>query len=123
MTCVDLSNFDPYPYFPTGLYTHLYIDDPYVNADGDTVVSWEYTFRDFGMDHTLSKSFLVRSAAQNSFLIKKWEPSTLYSDVTMGTHFASNHWSPIQTYQELLDALFGHYERFRADVYREMFMI
>lgn len=62
MACLDPSDFRPADYFRTGPYTHFYMDPLSVNQDGDTVVSWTYTYRDLGMDTEIQRTFLVRQA-------------------------------------------------------------
>lgn len=96
MACLDLSDFRPADYFRAGLYTHFYMDPLTVNQDGDTVVSWTYIYRDFGMDTEISRRFLVRPAQRPGFFWVRACPSQSTGgdpqDVTRALGWFEGHW-------------------------------
>ncbi len=117
MTCIDLRGIPVSRYFRTGVYTDLTVEWPYVNPDGDTVVSWRYMFRDYGMDHEISKLFLVRQEASGAYLVKDVsevnpEDSTVVDtllDLTGG-------WKRAESYIECCDEIFDHYWSYNAQI-------
>lgn len=94
MACLDPSDFRPADYFRTGPYTHFYMDPLSVNQDGDTVVSWTYTYRDLGMDTEIQRTFLVRQADEpdNFWVRLKTQDDCEPLDVTTELRHFENAW-------------------------------
>ena len=107
MACIDLRGVDPAKYFRTGLYTDLCVERPRLEDDGNTLVKWRYVFRDYGMDHEISKQFLLRHAVPDgSYLIK---------DISSP---ADEHapWAHAANYQECCDKIFDHYHSYLEEL-------
>lgn len=104
--CVELVGpYSPeniYPrYFRVGAYTRLCIDVPFpVTAEGDTVISWQYDYRDFGMDWQVSRTFLVRRAEDGAFLVRDER---------------EERWQPAESQALAMDIVFDHY-RYECEI-------
>jgi hypothetical protein len=117
MACIDLRGIPVSRYFRTGVYTDLSVDRPYVNPDGDTVVSWRYMFRDYGMDHEISKTFLVRPADSEAYLVKDVsEASPDESNVVDALLRYAGGWRRAKGRKECCDAIFDHYWSYNAQI-------
>ena len=82
------------------------INESTVDSDGNTRVKWSYVFRDFGMDHEISRDFKVRCIGQDRYLL---------------SDSASDNWWLVNGVNSLHDVLFDHYEGFRENLYDSMF--
>lgn len=121
MACVDLTGFSPSDYFRTGLYTHLWLPEPTLESSGDTLVKWTYTYRDFGMDHTIDRRFLVRPAEGQGYWVRPahHQPLREITDVCEGIGQFSAQWERVEGKPALLRALFDHYTAFNEELYRD----
>lgn len=103
--CVNKSEINFSKYFRTGLYTNLALSIT-LTQHGETSVAYTYTYRDFGMDHELSKRFLVKPArGRENFWIHSLDDDTHRR---------------VRSKSELHDALFDHYRAHLEQLYREM---
>ena len=71
-----------------------------VNADGTREVQWRFIYRNMGMDHELTKHFLIGAA------------SAMDKDTGVITI--------VESEKELRECVFRHYERFDADVMEDL---
>jgi hypothetical protein len=103
--CVNKSEIDFSKYFRTGLYTHLALSVT-PTQDGETSVEYNYTYRDFGMDHALSKRFLVKPArGRESFWVHSLDDDRHHR---------------VRSLSALHDVLFNHYRAHAEQLYMEM---
>ena len=94
-------------FFRDGLYTHLCIQVMPVNADSNhgnhciMMVSWTFSFMDFGMHHTITGNSLV-----------------LEDHEERGYFWVDNH--PLKPENDALQHAFGgHYQEFMDELYSE----
>lgn len=105
MQALDLAHIDFAEYFRTGPYTHLALSVT-PTQDGETSVAYTYTYRDFGMDHTLSKRFRVKPArGRESFWVHSLDDDRHHR---------------VRSLAALHDVLFDHYRAHAEQLYRDM---
>lgn len=115
MACIDLRGVPVSRYFRTGVYTNLSVDRPYVNPSGDTVVSWRYMFRDYGMDHEIAKTFFVRQENSGAYLVKDVsEEETDESNVVEALLSFASGWKWVENHKKCCDAIFDHFWSYSA---------
>lgn len=123
-TCIDLHAFDPSKYFRTGLYTHLCITPPWANEECDTVIEWTYIFRDFGVDHEISRCYLVRRADAGGFLVRERcaaEQEKDLVDVVDAVDMFKRTWRCVETEAQVMDAVFDHYHGFHRELLDDIY--
>lgn len=124
MVCISLVDFDAEKYFRSGLYTDLFITPPWVNEDGDTVIEWTYLFRDFGVDHELSRCYLVRRADAGIFLVRECcaaEQERDLVDVVDAVNMFERTWKCVETEAQVMEAVFDHYHEFYKNLMDDIY--
>jgi hypothetical protein len=108
MACISLKGIDASAYFRTGIYTHLCLQEPTLDDQGQTLVTWQYTFRDLGMDHTIEKEFIVLPVPGGAYLVKDTSDSQ------------EDPWHLAEDYKACCDALLDHYRPFLKTLYKSL---
>jgi hypothetical protein len=117
MACIDFRGVPVSRYFRTGLYTHLSVEPPHVAESGDTVVHWSYLFRDYGMDHEIEKTFLIRlNQDQRTYLYKDISGyCSDHSNVVDALQWFQGEWKRAESYRECCDAVFDHFWSYNVE--------
>ncbi len=103
--CLNSAHVNFAKYFRTGLYTNLALSIT-LTQYGETSVAYTYTYRDLGMDHELSKQFLVKPArGKHNYWVYSLDNDRHYR---------------VRGQSKLHDILFDYYRAHVAQVYADL---